>query len=153
MLKNGADPNFPDVAGDSPLIWVIRRASGTQDEQLMKLRLLLRAGANPNQRAFSKAGITPLIEAAMLGEIDQARILLKAGADVNQRDNAGNSPLHVAVSEQMASLLIQGGASLVSTNMEGETPVASLRRLGFTSLAVVTNSAVRGMNPGKDHPR
>ena len=69
-----------------------------------KVRFLLAAGANVNARANVTYGgmpadgnVTPLHVAADYGSNDVARILVEGGADLSATDIGGRTPLHIAV--------------------------------------------------------
>ena len=59
-------------------------------------------------------GYTPLIEAAIVNDLEKARLLLTAGADVNQPDITGRVPLHWVTNRYnlpFAETLLQHGAN------------------------------------------
>ena len=55
------------------------------------VQILLTAGANPNIKANSTIGETPLQICCKLGEIECAKLLIKAGALPETKDNFGNN--------------------------------------------------------------
>ena len=61
------------------------------EAQTKQVKLLLKAGADPNQ--VTKWGITPSHRAAYDGYLEIAELLLKAGADPNQANKYGRTPL------------------------------------------------------------
>jgi ankyrin repeat protein len=81
LLKAGLSPDFVhEDTGDTPL----RSASAAG--HLPIVRLLLRAGADPNLAGNWKADppyTTPLEMAACRGRLDVARLLIRSGADIN----------------------------------------------------------------------
>jgi len=112
LLLAGADPNGPDDDGETPLIyaagisdvWFGRWFSGKQsaiesspswwpiinlfgDPSPEVIRMLLRAGADPN--ASDSDGATALMYAAESFKTgtDVLRVLVYGGANVNQQDN------------------------------------------------------------------
>ena len=48
----------------------------------------------PNVNAKADRDVTPLHEAARMGNVEIARLLLKQGADVNAKDSDGKTPLN-----------------------------------------------------------
>ena len=85
LLDNGFDPNSVDNFGLTSLHYAIKNANKTA------IRLLLKAGANPNalERSY---GNSPLHYAATLGVEEFIRPLLVAGGDPNlPRKNGENS--------------------------------------------------------------
>jgi ankyrin repeat protein len=93
--------------------------------------ILLKAGANVNEK-------TPTVDSTMLliacreGLADIVDILLKAGADVNYSNRDGETPLHMAVtndsnkSEENLELIVRRllnyGADTTIVNKYNETP-------------------------------
>lgn len=96
-----------------------------QQEKVEELRRLLRAGANPNERA--EDGTTPLmISAASAALTPCVGELLAAGADPEARDEAGWSPVfHAAggLSLQSLQVIIAAGASVECRDLMGRTPM------------------------------
>ena len=60
-------------------------------------------------------------------DIDLVRVLLEAGAAVNARNQAGNTPLHLAVmqrhDEEMVRALLEAGANANARNRNDEMPL------------------------------
>ena len=75
LLDHGADA---DDDADNPFgVRPVHAASAAHDHETM--RLLLEAGADPNQR--QQGGFVPLHEAARTDDVEMARLLLDHGAD------------------------------------------------------------------------
>jgi uncharacterized protein len=75
LLEHGADA---DDDADNPFgVRPVHAASAAHDHVTM--RLLLEAGADPNQR--QRGGFVPLHEAAHTDDVEMARLLLDHGAD------------------------------------------------------------------------
>jgi uncharacterized protein len=75
LLEHGADA---DDDPDNPFgVRPVHAASAAHDHETM--RLLLEAGADPNQR--QRGGFVPLHEAAHTDDVEMARLLLDHGAD------------------------------------------------------------------------
>ena len=69
---------------------------------------------------------TPLHQAALSGDYDQAATLIAAGADVNARDENGAAPLQYAVRAShldIVTLLLTQGADVNTADRIGETPL------------------------------
>ena len=126
LLKNGADPNFIDSKGRTPLMYAV--LTGLK----MVYKLLLH-GADPNLGDIE--GRTPLTLAVIDSNVEDGVIetLLSYGADPNIRDNSGFTPLMWAVNDKdrspeiFVSALIRTGAIL------------SEKGVGLFSLAVLFN--------------
>lgn len=88
-------------------------ARGTNDRSLLFAALLrddhgvaerlLAAGASPD--LSDEAGVTPLMVAAMHGDLEMVRTLVGAVSDVVARDRAGHSALYYAVNAQKIEIV------------------------------------------------
>ncbi|WP_329118445.1 ankyrin repeat domain-containing protein [Streptomyces sp. NBC_01465] len=84
LLRSGADPDAPDVDGETPLY-----AASVQGAA-ENVRLLLAAGASPDAQSSGPGSDgTPLCAAACWGETAVVRELLAGGADPNLREDEG----------------------------------------------------------------
>jgi len=108
LLRFGADPNYKDHRGETPLMSAI--AAGRNDI----VTLLLEAGAQT--QTMDNEGWTPLISAIVGGRREIVESLLRAGVDLEQRDAEGETPLAVAAEMEnvwrrgIADLLLDHGA-------------------------------------------
>jgi uncharacterized protein len=86
---------------------------------------LLRQGIDVNMH--DETGQTPLIAAALSGQVEIARILIDDKADVRARTQNGMTALHAAAyagSVEIAQMLIAGGADVNDqANVAGITPL------------------------------
>ena len=104
---------LPMFGGASALSWALER----RDEGIV--RALLSHGADPNTR--SSFGLTPLHQAALLGEVNLLTALLDAGADIDARTDTGMTALEIALFQQnMESVekLERAGAKPASQDSE-----------------------------------
>lgn len=87
------------------------------------VRILLRAGANPNYKAPS--GWTPLLMAAGNGHVEAVRALLQKGADPNDQDVfAAHTPLILASKNkhiEVVKTLVEAGADVNRQNQWGHS--------------------------------
>ncbi|KAK7222159.1 hypothetical protein V2G26_010162 [Clonostachys chloroleuca] len=93
------------------------------------VQALVRAGANINIKD-GKDGMTPLMFAALKGQVECMRALLEPGGgkrnDVNQRSNLGYTAINCAViggntTPEGVRLLIEHGATISSRDLDGST--------------------------------
>lgn len=70
-----------------------------------------------------KDGATLLHWAAAYAQLEITSFLLQHGAQVDAKDDAGFCPLHCATSAEVARLLLEAGASPLSTDANGNTPL------------------------------
>jgi len=172
LLANGADPNIPNEAGATALMWAIDDMEKTQlliergadvnarsnDGRTPLLiaagragsrdvvKLLLDRGANPSLSATSNNGNrTPLSEAASTGDDAVLRLLLERGADVK---TAGLLPLHFAAAVGCAScfnlLLEASGQNVVNPGMFAVAPTTGDASWVKTLLDRGANANARG---------
>lgn len=88
----------------------------------VKVRELLRAGANPNVRDDDLR--TPLHQAVLGNSVGLIGLLLESGADVNVKDNQGFTPLHFAAQEflpEIARILVGKGADPNAVDEDGNS--------------------------------
>ena len=88
LLELGADPNPTDHIGFPPLIAALactrsQPGSPARADVIDIMRLLLRFGADPNQRGVND--YTPLHMAVAEGNLPAVRLLLESGADPESR--------------------------------------------------------------------
>jgi ankyrin repeat protein len=102
LLEHGADA---DDDADNPFgVRPVHAAGAAHDHETMKL--LLEAGANPNQR--QRGGFVPLHEAAHTDDVEMAKLLLAYGADPALTADDGRDARRMAAddgSERVAALL------------------------------------------------
>jgi len=111
------------------------------EAQTKQVKLLLKAGADPNQ--VTKWGITPSHRAAYDGYLEIAELLLKAGADPNRVDSDGNTPLYYAVYHEhlkIVKLLLKAGADPNQANKYGRTPLCWVSYYGRLDIAELLKS-------------
>jgi ankyrin repeat protein len=102
-------------------------------------RLLLDAGANPNQASRNALHVTPLHSACSAGHAAVAELLLQRGADSNAGESNGMTPLHTAAgtgNREIAALLLHAGADRAAQSHDGRTPAAVARQYGHPEIAI-----------------
>ncbi len=123
LLKRGFDPNSRDPKGQTGLYLALR------GESYQAAAVLVEApGLDVN--ALSSAGESPLMMAALRGQIEMCRQLLQRGAAVNQ---PGWTPLHYAATgpnADVTKLLLERGAALEAESPNGTTPLMMAARYG-----------------------
>lgn len=114
---------------------LLTQLSFTKEGQLIRAALdgntervhqLIQSGVDPNTQ--TKNGYTPLMGAAMEGNMSVVRLFLQAGADLELKDfKSGQTALFFATDQNRAEimkLLIKAGADLEATDIIGEyTPL------------------------------
>jgi ankyrin repeat protein len=159
LIAHGASVNAKDNAGATPLLSAcrgrlleytitartraakaVRRDFAARDVFETRVSLsevqgdytavavqLITAGADPN---VAMPGYTPLVSAAIVGDLALAEALITHGATLDDT-STGESALHAAIAEghiDVAKLLIERGASVNVRNMSGKTPLHFLAR-------------------------
>jgi ankyrin repeat protein len=116
LLKNGADPNAKNAAGKTPL----RVALGEGKTQLAEVLFEQGARDDPQELLFALAR-------AGVDDRDSLALLVQRGADVNATNEAGLTPLHIAVLDGQRLLtkrLIDLGADVDVADDHGRTPLS-----------------------------
>jgi uncharacterized protein len=137
LLAKGFDPNSRDPRGQTALHLALRDKSPRVAEALWKSPALDINAANAHAE-------TPLMMAALRGELAWARRLLERGAKVHQE---GWSPLHYAATGpevKIVALLLDGGAPIDAVSPDKSTPLMMAARYG--SEASVDLLLARGAN-------
>jgi ankyrin repeat protein len=116
LLARGFDPNSPDEKGQVPLYLALR------DGSVNVARVLL---ASPELKVDAPNGVneTPLMMAALRGDLEWTALLLQRGAQVNR---SGWTPLHYAASgpePKVVALLLDRGAALEAHSPNRTTPL------------------------------
>ena len=130
LLLRGTDPNVPDARGRSALGIALSEES---DKALTSLLADPRLDVN----SANASGETPLMLAAVKGQLEAVKQLVKKGALVNR---AGWTPLHYACSgpdNGVAAWLLKQGADINARSANGTTPLMMAARYGAMDLAEV----------------
>jgi uncharacterized protein len=143
-LERGADPNARDAGGQVALFVALRGESLKAAEALMAHPSLDVDAANAN-------GETPLMMAAMRGQLAWVQRLLDRGARVRRE---GWTPLHYAAagpSVPVVALLLERGAAIDARSPNGTTPLMMAARYGSIDAADLLLS--RGADPALRNER
>ena len=116
LLNRGFDPNTPDPAGERGLMIALREPSP-------KVANALIASPKTKLNLLSDKGESPLMLAAIKGEVELARKMIAKDADVNK---TGWAPLHYAASSgqiEMIKLLLEHHAFIDTESPNRTTPL------------------------------
>ncbi|MBW8829891.1 MAG: ankyrin repeat domain-containing protein [Burkholderiales bacterium] len=123
LLQRGFDANSRDNKGQTGLYLALRGESFKVADVLMKA-----PGLNVN--ALNAAGESPLMMAALKGQVDWSKQLLDRGATLNK---PGWTPLHYAAcgpEVSVVKLLLDRGASIDAGSPNGSTPLMMAAQYG-----------------------
>jgi uncharacterized protein len=138
LLTRGFDPNAPSEQGQSPLYLALKGDSPKVFKVLMQHPALKIDLAN-------SAGETPLMIAALRGEVEAMKQLLARGAQVNR---SGWTPLHYAASAPepaAVALLLERGALVDALAPNGTTSLMMAAQYGTEDAAMLLRK--RGADP------
>ena len=139
LLARGFDPNSRDDKGQVALYRALRAGS-------MKVAAQLVAHPQLEFDARNAAAETPLMMAALRGQLDMARSLIERGAQVHF---TGWTPLHYAASgpePRLVELLLAKGAMADARSPNGSTPLMMAARYGTED--AVKLLLAKGAQPG-----
>jgi uncharacterized protein len=123
LLEHGFDPNTRNPEGQTGLHLALRDPSPRVLQALWRHPTL-------DVNSVNASGETPLMLAALRGELEWARLLLDRGAHVHQ---TGWSPLHYAAAgnePKIVSLLLERGAMVDALSPNRTTPLMMAARYG-----------------------
>ena len=137
LLRHGADVQAKDSSGSTPLHW----AAVENDEGTLRERTAVEAAFFYVYIPRSRASVRTSV---------MAELLLGSGAAVDAKNDAGDTPLHVAASRdapEMAELLLGSGAAVDAQNDNGNTPLHVAR---FFTAGVLLGSGAAVDAKGND---
>lgn len=91
------------------------------------------ASKQPSETTWRKLGITPLMRAARMGDLESCRQLLDSGASVDIADEAGWTALMGAAAEwhgRIVQLLLDHGANAASKSFDAGTALHAATACG-----------------------
>lgn len=113
LIKYGADVNFRNDVGETPLFYASYYTS----------KILLKNNANVHVR--DNNGNTPLhskIKLSLLFD-KQAELYIRYGVDVNAQNDKGKTALHLAKQASLVTLLLKHGADPNIKDNYGHAPI------------------------------
>jgi uncharacterized protein len=123
LLQRGFDPNSRDPNGQTGLFLALKNES-------FKVADALLAHPGTDVNALNPVGESPLMIAALKGQLEWARRLLARGAQV---DKPGWTPLHYAATGSetaLVGLLLEKGASIDAPSPNRSTPLMMAAQYG-----------------------
>jgi hypothetical protein len=124
LLKNGADTRLLTIFGKRTILHIAAMWNRSESAGM-----LIEAGASLEQKDTID-GRTALHEAVFRAHRRHktVRVLLAKGASVNATDDAGRTPLHIALEggqrfqHQLVEILLASGADLSAKAVDGKSP-------------------------------
>jgi ankyrin repeat protein len=121
LLDGGADPNLPDLMGNTALLYL----TSSQYSQLSWVNALLdnQAELDPQDQL---RGYSALMHAVENDAIEIVDALIQAGAKVNLQNKRGDTALMLAVKNNnsyLVEILLEAGADIALENEEGYTAI------------------------------
>ncbi len=137
-ISQGADIHAGDIDGNTPLT-----RSFSADRKM--LQMIITEHTVASRDSF---GNTPL-HIAVISHADPAVVqyLLEKNADVNARNRSGETPLYIAVKDNLRAtgeILLARGADVFSANTDDDSPLRlALARGGDTRDWILTSEVIR----------
>lgn len=159
LLGHGADANSTDTDQDTPLIIACRAGSKDLAKLLLDhngnihaansrgvtplhaaieapelMRFLLGRSPKPNMEVPGADERTPLLEAAMKGNVESADLLLKENASIAANDDEGRTCLHLALRSRhldVVELLVKNSLDCNARDDDNFTPLHHAAISGF----------------------
>ena len=144
VLARGFDPNTVDPEGRSGFAAALGAGSNKVADML-----IAHPGFDVNRP--NAAGESPLMLAAIKGDVALSRRLLERGARI---DLPGWTPLHYAASgpsSELVALLLERGAAIDAASPNGSTPLMLAARYGSIDSAELL--LARGADPRRRNQR
>ena len=126
LIRRGFDPNVRDPQGQTGLILALKEPSPRVAQALLAAR-------QTNVEARNSKDESPLMLAALKGELELARELIARDADVNK---PGWAPLHYAATGghvEVMRLLLEHHAFIDAESPNGSTPLMMAAMYGSTA--------------------
>lgn len=126
LLVRGFDPNTVDSKGSAGLLLAVKASS-------FKVASRLAAAPGTKVEVRNSADESPLMLAALKGELALCQLLIKKGADVNK---PGWAPLHYAATNahiDIMNLLLEAHAYIDAASPNGTTPLMMAAQYGDES--------------------
>jgi len=123
LLQRGFDPDTPDPAGQHGLLVALKAKAFRAAE-------VLAAAPKAKVEARTSADESPLMLAALAGQLELCRLLIERDADVNK---TGWAPLHYAATNghlQVMQLLLEHDAYIDAESPNGTTPLMMAAHYG-----------------------
>jgi hypothetical protein len=129
---------------DGPLLNFAVERSGDKPDGPKIVRLLLKAGASPNEKDWR--GQTALFSVGLQGSAVErlVSLLIASGAAIDARDNNGETALmsHAFIVEAVRALLAAGADPTLSDD-QGKTALMKAHQFGCEPCAITLERAVR----------
>ena len=109
----------------------LNRAIDAGDFMLLKKLVLGGLGLNISVNEADSDGFTPLVRAAMQGQLEYLEILIKAGVDLNATSCKGKTALILAIDSQQllsAEIMLKSGACVNAQDDQGNTALLTAVR-------------------------
>ena len=123
LLRRGFDPNTVNTDGMPGLLMAVRESS-------VKVATVLLESPKIKAEVRNAADESPLMLAALKGELELCRLLIKKGADINK---PGWAPLHYAATNghlAVMQLLLDNYAYIDASSPNGTTPLMMAAHYG-----------------------
>lgn len=118
-----------------------------QKGDLKKVERFLKENPELLNVGDASLGRTPLHWASLGGNLEMVKYLIAAGAQIQALDNDRQTPLHMASTPEVSTLLVERGADVNAKDTYGRTPLhyaAYYGREGLAQYLISVRSEVNG---------
>jgi ankyrin repeat protein len=134
LLRTGSNVNGKADDGSTALLSAVARVAPRQmwPARREMVQFLLENKANPKVADWQ--GVTPLIAASRIGDVELFNALIAAGADVDASDAEGRTPLLEAVDKdnvEIVKLLVKKKVNLAVFDKSGYSPLSMAAKNGY----------------------
>jgi ankyrin repeat protein len=116
----------------------IRSGDANEVMRLLNTDPSLLEGVDMSRRMWG-TGLTPLIHAADLGQLEIVKLLTAKGADIHATTSRARTALHLATTwgrEEVVAHLLENGARMSDRDDGGNTPLMLAARIGGPRVAL-----------------
>jgi len=144
LIENGANVNFSNIQGETPLWLAIDKVNNEFNHDVIKLLL----DNNADFNFANNRGMTLLHQAVIIGDLTVVEWLIDKGVDINRQNVEGKTALFMATqfdNLEIVKFLLKKGADPNLPDQEGTTPLhtaVTKRNISMVELLLQNEASV-----------